>query len=47
MISSKYANAAVQNVHEYLASSAGGQNFKKKAAAPFPVDYLPKMDVTP
>jgi hypothetical protein len=46
MSSSKYVNAAVQNVHEHLATSAGGQTLKKKATAPFPVDYRPEMDVT-
>jgi hypothetical protein len=34
MISSKYVNAAVQNVREYLTTSAGGQPLKKKATAP-------------
>jgi hypothetical protein len=47
MSSRKYVNAAVQNVHEYLATSAGGQTLKKNATAPFPVDYHPEMDATP
>jgi hypothetical protein len=47
MSSSRYVNAAVQNVHEYLATSAGGQTLKKNDIAPFPVDYRQEMDVTP
>jgi hypothetical protein len=47
MSSSKYVNAAIQNVREYLATSSGIHTLKKKATAPFPVDYRPEMDVTP
>jgi hypothetical protein len=47
MSSSKYANADVQNVRECLVTSADGQTLKKKATAPFPVEYRPEMDVTP
>jgi hypothetical protein len=47
MSSSKYVNAAVQNVREDLETSAGGNTLKKKVTAPFPVDYRPEMDVTP
>jgi hypothetical protein len=47
MSSSKYVHSAVQNVRDYLETSAGGQTLKKKATAPFPVDYRPEMDTTP
>jgi hypothetical protein len=46
MSSSKYVNAAVHNVREYLAISAGVQTLKKRATVPFPVDYHPEMDAT-
>jgi hypothetical protein len=47
MSSSKYANAAVQKVREYLTTIDGGQTFKKKVTVLFSVDYCPGMDVTP
>jgi hypothetical protein len=43
MSSSRYVNAAVQNVRDYLATSAGVQTLKKKATVPFPVDYRPDV----
>jgi hypothetical protein len=46
MSSSKYVNDAVHNVREYLVTIDGGQTLKKKATAPFPVDYCPEMDTT-
>jgi hypothetical protein len=45
--SSKYVNAAVQNMREYLATIDDGQTLKENATVPFPVDYSPEMDVTP
>jgi hypothetical protein len=43
MRSSKYVQAAVQNVQEYLKNN-GGRKLKKKAAAPFEATYRAEID---
>jgi hypothetical protein len=46
MSSSKYVQAAVQNVQEYLKEN-GDRNLKKKASAPFEATYRAEIDESP
>jgi hypothetical protein len=46
MSSSKYVQAAVQNVQEYLKNN-GDRKLKKKASAPFEVTYMADIDESP
>jgi hypothetical protein len=46
MISSKYVQAAVQNVQEYLKKN-GDRKLKKKASAPFEATYRAEIDESP
>jgi hypothetical protein len=46
MSSSKYAQAAVQNVQEYLKEN-GDRKMKKKASAPFEATYRAEIDESP
>ena len=44
----KYVQAAIDNVEEYLAKNFGGRKLPKKCAkAPFASDYRPELDLTP
>ena len=47
MSSSKYIQAAVQNVKDFLARNYPSQGLPKRASALFPTNYQPKLDVTP
>jgi hypothetical protein len=47
MSSSKYIQAAVQNVKDYIAKTYPGRGLPKRASAPFPTNYQPELDVTP
>jgi hypothetical protein len=47
MNSSKYLNYSFQNVKYYLTVNAGGHTLKKRASAPPPLDYRPKLDLNP
>jgi hypothetical protein len=47
MSSSKYIQAAVNNVKDYLAKNYPGRGLPKRATAPLPVNYLPELDLTP
>ena len=42
---SKYVQEAVRNVKEHLAKS--GKSLPRRAAAPFPRDYIPELDTSP
>jgi hypothetical protein len=44
MSSSKYVQADVQNLQEYLVSTPGGRKVLKKAYATFAMNYKPKVD---
>jgi hypothetical protein len=45
--SSKYAQYAVHNIHEYLTALPRGNNLLKKASAPFAWGYKPGLDEIP
>ena len=47
MSSSKYIQAAVQNVKDYLAKNFPGRSLSKRVTAPFPSGYEAELDVTP
>ena len=47
MSSSKYIQAAVNNVKDYLAKNYPGHGLPKRATAPLPVNYLPELDLMP
>ena len=47
MSSSKYIQVAVNHVKDYLTKTYPDHRLPKCATAPFPVNYMPKLDVTP
>ncbi len=47
MSSSKYIQAAVRNVKDYIDKTRPGSKLMKRATAPFPSNYLPELDTTP
>jgi hypothetical protein len=47
MSSSKYAQSAVQNVKEYLATLPGDQKLTKKSSGPFAGGYKPDIYESP
>ena len=47
MSSSKYIQAAVQNVKDYITKTCPSRGLPKHASAPFPTNYQPELDVTP
>ena len=44
---SKHIQVAMNNVKDYLAKSYPGCGLPKCATAPLPINYMPKLDVTP
>ena len=44
---SKYVQEAVKNIVEYLAAEMPDLKLPKKAAAPFPRNYAPEVDISP
>ena len=47
MSSSKYIQAAVRNVKDYLEKSRPGQKLATHASGPFPANYVPEIDTSP
>lgn len=47
MSSSKYVQAAVDNVKDYHKSKYPSRQWSKRATGPFPLNYAPELDVTP
>ena len=47
MSSSKYIQAAVRNVKDYVEKTRPGPKLPKRATAPFPSNYHPEFDTTP
>ena len=47
MSSSKYIQAAVNNIKDYLAKNYPGHGLPKCATAPLPVNYLLELDMMP
>jgi hypothetical protein len=47
MISIKYAQSAVHDVHDYLSELPGNQKLLKKASGPFVGGYKPELDESP
>ena len=47
MSSSKYIQAAVNNVKDYLAKTYPGHGLLKCATAPLPINSLPELDIMP
>jgi hypothetical protein len=47
MVSRKYVQSSVQNVHEYLVTLPGEQKLQKEAAGPFSGGYKPELDEIP
>ena len=47
MSSSKYIQAAVQNVKDYFDKAYPGRTFARRASAPMPHGYEPELDVSP
>ena len=43
---SKYVQEAVRNVEKYLRDNMEGQALRKRASAPFPVGYVPELDIS-
>jgi hypothetical protein len=46
MSSSKYIQAAVQNVKDYVNITCPGQDLPKRAWGPFPSGCVPKLDMS-
>ena len=46
MSSSKYIQAAVQNIKDYVNMTRPGQGLPKHALGPFPSGYVPKLDMS-
>jgi hypothetical protein len=44
MSSSKYIQAAVQNIKDYVAKTHPGLKLAKRASGPFPAGYSPELD---
>ena len=47
MNSSKYVQAVVRNVKDFIKRTYPGRSLPKRVTAPFPTGYVPKLDVTP
>jgi hypothetical protein len=47
MSSSKYIQAAVRNIKDYLEKSHPGQKLATRASGPFPANYIPEIDTSP
>ena len=47
MSSSKYIQAAVQNVKDYMAKNYPSHSLSKRVTVPFPSGYEAKLDITP
>jgi hypothetical protein len=47
MSSSKYIQAAIRNVKDYVASTRPGLKLAKHAMGPFPTGYIPELDLMP
>ena len=47
MSSSKYIQAAVRNVKDFIEKTYPGRSLPKCVTAPFPTGYVPELDVTP
>jgi hypothetical protein len=47
MSSSKYIQAAIRNVKDYVASTRPGSKLAKRATGPFPTGYIPELDMMP
>ena len=46
MSSSKYIQAAVWNIKDYLNMTCPGQGLPKHASGPFPSGYVPELDTS-
>jgi hypothetical protein len=47
MSCSKYIQAAVRNVKDYVAKTRPGLKLAKQTTGPFPTGYTPELDMTP
>jgi hypothetical protein len=47
MSSSKYIQAAVNNVKDYVAKTRPGQKLATRSSGPFPANYVPEIDTSP
>jgi len=47
MSSSKYIQAAVRNVKDYVEKTRPGQKLATRASGPFPAGYIPELDTSP
>jgi hypothetical protein len=47
MSSSKYIQAAIRNVKDYVEKTRPGLKLAKHATGPFPTGYIPELDMTP
>ena len=47
MSSSKYIQAAIRNVKDYVANTHPGLKLAKHAMGPFPTGYIPELDLMP
>jgi hypothetical protein len=47
MSSSKYIQAAVRNVKDYVAKTRPGVKLAKRASGPYLTGYIPELDTTP
>jgi hypothetical protein len=47
MSSSKYIQAAIRNIKDYVAKTCPGHTLAKQAMGPFPTGYIPELDMMP
>jgi hypothetical protein len=47
MSSSKYIQAAVRNVKDYVEKTRPGYKLATRATGPFPAGYVPELDTSP